>query len=121
MIVLNSVEVTGTLGWRDVVRVAAGVPLTLSDAAWGRVAKARGIVEAIVERGIHTYGVNTGVGALSDTVVDRASQRRLSRNLLMSHACATGPLLPAEEVRAIIAAQVNNFAHGHSGVRPGPR
>lgn len=36
----------------------------------------------------------------------------------MSHACGVGPLLPAREVRSIIAAQIANFAHGYSGVRP---
>lgn len=112
-----TIEIGKTLGWRDVVAVAAGEELQLSDGAWARIGTARALVEAIVARGIHTYGVNTGVGALSDTVVDRASQRKLSRNLLMSHACGTGDLLPPPEVRAIIAAQVNNFAHGHSGVR----
>ncbi|BDA85265.1 histidine ammonia-lyase [Aureimonas sp. SA4125] len=106
------------LDWRGIVRVAGGEELSLSAAAWQRLAAARDIVEAILDRGIRAYGVNTGVGALSDTVVDRESQRRFARNLLMSHACGVGAPLPSEEVRAIIAVQVNNFAHGRSGVRP---
>jgi histidine ammonia-lyase len=106
------------LSWRDVARVGAGEQLALSDAAWERVAQASRIVARIVETGVRAYGVNTGVGALSDTVVDRASQSRLSRNIILSHACGVGPLLPAREVRSIIAAQIANFGHGHSGVRP---
>jgi histidine ammonia-lyase len=66
---------------------------------------------------VRAYGVNTGVGALADTVVDRASQSLLSRSIVLSHACGVGPLLAAREVRAIIAAEIANFAHGHSGVR----
>ncbi|WP_334625698.1 histidine ammonia-lyase [Rhizobium johnstonii] len=66
---------------------------------------------------MRAYGVNTGVGALADTVVDRASQSLLSRSIVLSHACGVGPLLAAREVRAIIAAGIANFAHGHSGVR----
>ena len=113
-----TVAIDTTLDWREVARVAAGAELVLSAAAVQRIAHARGIVEAILERGIRAYGINTGVGALSDTVVDQDSQRRFSRNLMMSHACGVGAPLPAEEVRAIIATQVNNYAHGRSGVRP---
>lgn len=105
------------LSWREVTRAGAGEPLALSEAAWKRVEQASLIVERIVETGARAYGVNTGVGALSDTVVDRPSQSRLSRNIILSHACGVGPLLPAREVRSIIAAQIANFAHGHSGVR----
>lgn len=113
-----TVTIDKSLSWREVARVGAGEPLALSDAAWERVAKASRIVERIVETGLRAYGVNTGVGALSDTVVDRQSQSRLSRNIILSHACGVGPLLPVREVRSIIAAQIANFAHGHSGVRP---
>jgi len=113
-----TVTIDKPLSWRDVARVGAGEPLSLSDRAWERVAQASRIVERIVETGVRAYGVNTGVGALSDTVVDRDSQSRLSRNIILSHACGVGPLLPAREVRSIMAAQIANFAHGHSGVRP---
>ncbi|MBB3424386.1 histidine ammonia-lyase [Rhizobium sp. BK312] len=113
-----TVTIDRPLSWRDIARVGGGEPLSLSDAAWERVAQASRIVERIVETGVRAYGVNTGVGALSDTVVDRDSQSRLSRNIILSHACGVGPLLPAREVRSIIAAQIANFAHGYSGVRP---
>ncbi len=106
------------LDWRAVAAVASGATLTLSDAARQRVETASHIVSAIVESGVRAYGVNTGVGALADTVVDRPSQSRLSRNIILSHACGVGPRLEAREVRAIIAAQIANFSHGHSGVRP---
>nr|WP_274706947.1 histidine ammonia-lyase [Allorhizobium sonneratiae] len=105
------------LSWHDVAAIAAGAPLGLSPAAWKRIDGASAIVAAIVEKGIRAYGVNTGVGALSDTVVNRESQSRLSRKIVLSHACGVGPLLGRAEVRAIIAAQIANFAHGYSGVR----
>jgi histidine ammonia-lyase len=112
-----TINIEGTLGWREIAQVGMGEELALSQGAWDRVDNASRIVERIVETGVRAYGVNTGVGALSDTVVDRASQSRLSRNIILSHACGVGPLLEAREVRAILAAQVANFAHGHSGVR----
>ncbi|MBY5717495.1 histidine ammonia-lyase [Rhizobium leguminosarum] len=112
-----TITIEAVLTWRDVARVGAGEALALSPIAWGRVEQASRIVARIVETGVRAYGVNTGVGALADTVVDRASQSLLSRSIVLSHACGVGPLLAALEVRAIIAAGIANFAHGHSGVR----
>ncbi len=97
--------------------VAQGAPLVLGTAARARIAAAHDLVAAIVARGVPAYGVNTGVGALFDRAVEPALQRRLSRQLIFSHACGLGPPLPRSEVRAVIAAQANNLAHGRSGVR----
>jgi len=105
------------LTWRQVAAVAEGAPLVLSAHAVARIRDARQLVEAIVSRGIRAYGVNTGVGALCDVVVDASQLRHLSRNIVMSHAVGLGPPFGPGEVRAIIAAAMNNFAHGRSGVR----
>jgi len=97
--------------------IADGAPLAPGDGARARITAAHDLVLAIVAAGVPAYGVNTGVGALFDRTVEPALQRRLSRQLIMSHACGVGAPLPPEEVRAIIAAQANNLAHGRSGVR----
>jgi histidine ammonia-lyase len=106
------------LSWRQVADIADGVPLALSDDAQARIRSARRLVESIVTKGVRAYGVNTGVGALCDVVVTQSKQEQLSRNILMSHAVGVGPTLGSIEVRAIIAAAINNFALGLSGVRP---
>lgn len=103
--------------WKLVAAVAEGAAFILSNEAWQRIEHANHIVDAIVKNGVRAYGVNTGVGALSDTIVDRSLQGQLSYNILLSHACGVGPLLARREVRAIIAAQIVNFSHGYSGVR----
>jgi histidine ammonia-lyase len=112
-----SVCIDKPLDWRGVATIAQGANLVLSAAARGRIEHARALVQQIVERGIRAYGVNTGVGALCDVIVSPSQQRTLSRNILMSHAVGVGDVLGPEETRAIMAAAVNNFAHGHSGVR----
>jgi histidine ammonia-lyase len=106
------------LTWTQIAAVAHGERLELSRPAWERVDEAAALVAACVERGDRAYGITTGVGALADTVVDRKSQARLSRNIVLSHACGVGSPLDDVAVRAIMAAQVNNLAHGYSGVRP---
>ncbi|MGO9633709.1 MAG: HAL/PAL/TAL family ammonia-lyase [Steroidobacteraceae bacterium] len=105
------------LCWREIGAIAEGAPVALSPAAQGRIREARRLVQSIVARDIRAYGVNTGVGALCDVIVTPSRQRQLSRNIVMSTAVGVGSALEAPEVRAIIAAAVNNFAHGYSGVR----
>jgi histidine ammonia-lyase len=102
---------------RALAAVAESAALTLGSSARARIGAAHDLVGAIVARGVPAYGVNTGVGALFDHAVEPALQRRLSRQLVLSHACGVGDPLPEPEVRAIIAAQSNNLAHGYSGVR----
>jgi histidine ammonia-lyase len=106
-----------SLSWRQIDEVAAGAALALSENAQQRIRAAHGLVESIVRKGLRAYGVNTGVGALCDVVVTESKQAALSRNIVMSHAVGVGPGLETSAVRAIIAAAVNNFAHGFSGVR----
>lgn len=113
----STIVIGRPLDWRAIASAAEGAPLALDAAAEQRVHAARALVEAIAQRGIAAYGVNTGVGALCDVAVSPVQARDLSRNLIMSHACGLGEPLPDEAVRAIIAAQINNLAHGRSGVR----
>jgi histidine ammonia-lyase len=116
---MSDIVLGAPLGWRQIAAIAeADATLTLSPAARARLSQAHLIVQAIIERGIPAYGVNTGVGALSNTTIPRARQADLSRNILMSHAAGVGAPLGVAETRAIMAASVNNFAHGYSGIRP---
>ncbi|MFN3362965.1 MAG: aromatic amino acid lyase, partial [Allorhizobium sp.] len=101
----------------EIATVAEGARLGLSETARQRILDARAIVEALVDQGIRGYGINTGVGALCDVVIDREEQASLSRNLLFSHSCGVGEPLGRIETRAIMAAQIANFAHGYSGIR----
>jgi histidine ammonia-lyase len=101
----------------DIAAIARGARLGLSEAAARRVGHARRIVEALSAQGIRGYGINTGVGALCDVLIERQQQQALSRNILFSHACGLGEPLGRVETRAIMAAQIAGFAHGASGVR----
>jgi histidine ammonia-lyase len=106
------------LSWRQIGAVGdADSGLELAPAVRGRIAAAHDLVLSIAAKSLRAYGVNTGVGALCDVIVAPAQQRELSRNIVMSHCAGVGPPLEAPAVRAIIAAAINNFAHGYSGVR----
>ena len=108
-----------SLSWQQIGEIAEGAQLALSEGAQSRIRAARSLVDSIVHKGLRAYGVNTGVGALCDVVVDESKQAQLSRNIVMSHAVGVGPGLESAAVRAIMAAAVNNYAHGFSGIRLG--
>jgi histidine ammonia-lyase len=115
---MKHISLDGPLSWTEIAAVASGSVLELSPAATSRIHAAHLIVCRMVDDSIRAYGVNTGVGALSDTVIPREQQALLSRRILLSHAVGVGPALPTAETRAIMAAMVNNFARGYSGIRP---
>ena len=115
---LQRILLDRTLAWHQVNEVAEGAALALSVGARARIHAARTLVESIVSKGVRAYGVNTGVGALCDVVIPESRQAQLSRNIVMSHAVGVGRSLEPLAVRAIIAAAINNFSHGFSGVRP---
>lgn len=112
------IPLAGPLTWRQVVAIAYGATPSLSPEATARLAHGRALLEAVVARDIPAYGITTGIGALCDTIVPADQRRALSRNIVMSHASGVGTPLPAVETRAIMAAQISNFLHGASGVRP---
>ena len=63
------------------------------------------------------YGINTGFGALCDVQISPAQIQKLQENLVVSHACGTGDLVPEEIVRSILLLKIKNLSLGHSGVR----
>lgn len=64
------------------------------------------------------YGINTGFGALCNTVVAAHELEELQRNIVLSHACGTGREIPAHIVRIMLLLKIQNMAHGHSAVKP---
>jgi len=115
---LQTITLDQPLQWSDVARIASeGARLELSPAARERIEAAQQRVQSIVARGMRAYGVNTGVGALSEVAIAPPQQAELSRNILMSHAVGLGAPLGIAETRAIMAASINNHALGYSGLR----
>lgn len=108
----------GPATWRQIVALANGAAPLLSAEAKRRLAGGCALLDAILARDIPAYGITTGVGALCDAVVGHEQRRALSRSIVMSHASGIGAPLARAETRAVMAAQISNFLHGASGVRP---
>jgi histidine ammonia-lyase len=85
-----------------------------------KIDRSRKLVDDLAARGDaapNVYGVNTGFGALAETRIAADQVRALQRNLVRSHACGVGPLLPREVVRAMMALRAQTIAMGFSGAR----
>lgn len=78
----------------------------------------RAVVEAALASGRAVYGVNTGLGRLSDRRIEPGQIAQLQVNLLRSHALGVGEPLECEAVRAMMLLRANSLAKGYSGVRP---
>jgi len=71
----------------------------------------------IVEKAKPVYGINTGYGIFADKTIPENQIRRLNRNLIISHAVASGEPLAFDIVRAAILVRANTLSKGFSGVR----
>jgi histidine ammonia-lyase len=63
------------------------------------------------------YGINTGFGSLYNRNINTDQLEQLQENLVKSHACGTGPEVPAEIVRLMLFLKVQSLSYGFSGVQ----
>lgn len=63
------------------------------------------------------YGINTGFGSLCNTQISHDELSQLQQNLLLSHACGTGDLVPREIVKLMLLLKVQSLSYGNSGVQ----
>ena len=74
-------------------------------------------VETLVKQGRVAYGINTGVGFLHNVVLDSPLAAQLQRNILRSHACGVGELLPREAVAMMQLLLLRSAGTGQRGLR----
>ena len=100
--------------WRAILQ---GATPALDPAARPAVEAGAATVAAILARGEAVYGINTGFGKLAQIRIGTDDLATLQRNIVLSHAAGTGPALPADVVRLIMALKLGSLAQGASGVR----
>src|SRR5688572_30338323 len=93
------------------------VNLALAADAKRRILAARRVVDDHVRAGDVVYGLTTGFGKLKSVAIPTEKLEELQRNLILSHACGSGPPLPEGEVRAAQVLRLNGLVRGHSGIR----
>ena len=63
------------------------------------------------------YGINTGFGALCDVRIHSENLTKLQENLVRSHACGTGNLVPKSIIKLMLLLKIKSLSYGHSGVQ----
>ena len=89
----------------------------LSKEVIDKLDKSRKFVEDIVKKGKPVYGVNTGVGELCNTRIEKDMLNELQKNIIYSHAISTSPYLSKESTRGTMLLRANSLAKGYSGIR----
>jgi len=102
----------------DLVRVARHRgKVQLADAARGKINRCRAFIEEKVSARAVMYGITTGIGELSETILTPEQTESFQRYLVYSHSAGCGVPLPEEVVRAGICSRINVLSNGHSGIR----
>jgi histidine ammonia-lyase len=101
-----------------VVKIARdSEPVDLHPEAKKRIERCRALLEDKIQKKEIMYGVNTGIGELSEVVLTQDQVEKYQKFIIYSHAAGYGKPLPAEIVRAAMLSRISCHCHGHSGLR----
>jgi len=82
-----------------------------------RIEECRGLLARKIRKQEIMYGVNTGIGELSEVVLTQEQVEKYQKYIIYSHAAGYGKPLPIDIVRAAMLSRVSCHCHGHSGIR----
>jgi histidine ammonia-lyase len=75
------------------------------------------LISKIEDKEAVYYGINTGFGSLCSTRINAHELSDLQENLLKSHACGMGELVPDEVVKLMLLFKIKSLSLGYSGVK----
>ena len=91
--------------------------LALSDESRNKIQRCRDYLDQkIGDGGKAVYGVNTGFGSLCKVKISDDELEQLQYNLIRSHACGTGPVIPDEICKILLLLKIQSLSYGNSGV-----
>lgn len=92
--------------------------LELSNEAILTIKKAKKYLDKkIADNSQPIYGINTGFGSLYNVKIDSNNLTKLQENIVMSHACGTGNLVPKQIVKLMLLLKIQSLSYGYSGVQ----
>lgn len=93
-----------------------GLEVEVPESTLNKVAAAHDSLQKLLESRIPIYGVTTGFGDSGSRTISFHQSEQLQQNLVSYLLCGTGPVLPVEASRAILAIRLNSMCRGLSGV-----
>lgn len=116
---MNTVTVTDAqLSVDELLDVAHGARVILSSSAMDNVRRSRAVVDRALEMGRPVYGLNTGLGHMSNVRLPDEELLHFQEMMLAAHAGGFGANLSTTRVRAAMMVRINGMARGGSGVSP---
>jgi histidine ammonia-lyase len=98
--------------------INAGTEVTLGQKAKESIQKCRSFVDKKVTNSTERiYGINTGFGSLYDQSISNEELAKLQVNLVRSHACGTGAIVPNKIVKTMLLFKAIGLHYGHSGAQ----
>lgn len=94
------------------------IRLTLSEESISLIRQSRDYLDRKLENNTTPiYGITTGFGSLHNKTISSDQLNKLQENLVMSHACGTGAVVPEEIVRIMLLLKIHGMSLGKSGVQ----
>ncbi len=91
--------------------------LALDNSAREKIQLCRSYLDKkIGDSGKAVYGVNTGFGSLCKVKISDDDLEQLQYNLIRSHACGVGPVIPDEICKILLLLKIQSLSYGNSGV-----
>ena len=114
-----SLTITGkNLKIKDVVEVARdNKQVELSSESIKKINNCRDLVESKIKSGEIMYGINTGIGEFSETILNNNQIKDFQKYLIYNHSAGIGEPSPIDHVRAAMLGRINVHAKGMSGCR----
>ena len=92
--------------------------LSLSEESIELITRCRNYLDHKLENNTSPiYGITTGFGSLQNKTISKDQLNKLQENLVMSHACGTGPVVKGEIVRLMLLLKIYALSKGKSGVQ----
>jgi histidine ammonia-lyase len=91
--------------------------IKLSKDSISKINKCREMVEEKISDGEIMYGINTGIGEFSETILKPDQIKDFQKYLVYNHAAGIGGPAPVDHVRAAMLSRINVHAKGMSGCR----
>ncbi|MCX3264758.1 histidine ammonia-lyase [Pedobacter agri] len=92
-------------------------PIALSQESVERIQKCRNYLDNKLKRHEDPiYGINTGFGYLQNVKIEEENLTKLQYNLLLSHACGTGTMVPQEIVKLMLLLKIQSLSYGYSAI-----
>jgi histidine ammonia-lyase len=90
--------------------------LKLSDEVIGKINNCRNYLDSKMEtHNEPIYGINTGFGSLYNVKITSNNLTKLQENLMKSHACGVGDMVPKEIVKLMLLFKIQSLSYGYSG------